>query len=250
MELAALLGVAKAVMLAQTDVEIVYEPGVEMTLVTTKRLVWEGSPPAENVKSIPNEGRLAELVKAQPFRTYAERPPKPSDITNLMFIATAEELQETFKAAGWHPAAAMSTESVIETVRAIAEVRGYKEAPMSTLLLDGRKADFDFQKQLNTFAMRHHLRIWRRPETFEGKPVWVAAATHDIGIDFSEESRTFIHKIDSRIDRERAKVFADLVFTGKVKAVGLVARPDVPKRTENATGDKVETDGSMAVLMW
>ena len=29
---------------------------------------------------------------------------------------------------------------------------------------------------------------------------WVCAATHDIGIEFSEENRTFIHKIDPRID--------------------------------------------------
>ena len=85
---------------------------------------------------------------------------------------------------------------------------------MSMLLLDGRRSDFDFQKQNNTFAKRHHLRIWRRQDSFQERPVWVCSSTHDIGIEFSQENRTFIHVIDSQIDRERAKVVSDLLFAG------------------------------------
>ncbi len=84
---------------------------------------------------------------------------------------------------------------------------------------------------------------------FDGKPVWVCAATHDIGIDFSPEKRTFIHKIDSEVDHERAKVVADLLLTGHVKALSLVARPKAPRESSNATGDKLITDGAMAVLV-
>jgi hypothetical protein len=79
-------------------------------------------------------------------------------------------------------------------------------------------------------------------------PVWVAAATHDTGIEFSQQDLTFIHTIDPLIDRERAKIVADLLLTGRVSALALVPRPDVPKATKNATGDRVETDGRMAVL--
>jgi len=39
------------------------------------------------------------------------------------------------------------------------------------------------------------------------------------------------------------------MFADKVKAVGLVERPKVPTAGENATGDKIETDGKMAVLL-
>jgi hypothetical protein len=134
-------------------------------------------------------------------------------------------------------------------VRAVAEARGYKEAPMSVLLLEGNRPDLVFQKQNNTFAMRHHLRIWRRPGTFQGRTIWVCAATHDTGIEFSPEKRNFIHKIDSEIDRERAKVVSDLVFSGHVKALSLVERPKAPQHSQNATGDKLETDGRMAVLV-
>ena len=142
-----------------------------------------------------------------------------------------------------------NTESILETVRAIAEVRGYKEAPMSILLLDGKRSDFDFQKQNNTFAKRHHLRIWRRPATFMDKPVWVSSSTHDIGIEFSQENRTFIHAIDPQIDRERAKVVSDLLFTGKVRVTRACRAAAVPKKSRNATGDAIETDGRMAVLV-
>ncbi len=68
---------------------------------------------------------------------------------------------------------------------------------MSVLLLEGQPPDLAYQKGNNTFAQRHHLRIFRRPGTFDGKPVWVCSSTHDIGIDYSERDRTFIHKIDS-----------------------------------------------------
>jgi hypothetical protein len=166
-----------------------------------------------------------------------------------MFLGSEEQLRTAFQAAGWATAAQLHAASGLETFRAMAELRGYKEAPVSTLLLEGKKPDLVFQKANNTFAMRHHLRIWRRPDSFEGRPVWVCAATQDLGIEFSPENRTFIHKIDPQIDRERAKVVNDLVFTGHVTGLALVERPKAPTSSQNATGDQVETDGKMAVVL-
>ena len=82
-----------------------------------------------------------------------------------------------------------------------------------------------------------------------GKPVWVCAATHDTGIDFSEENHTFIHKIDPQIDRERAKVVNDLLLTGMVESLAVVDRPKVPTKSRNATGDELITDGRQAVVI-
>jgi len=130
----------------------------------------------------------------------------------------------------------------------MAEMRGYQEAPVSVLLLDGRPPDLVFEKMNDTFAARHHLRIWKRPGTFGGNPIWVCAATHDTGISFSDETRTFIHKIEPRIDVERAKVVNDLMLTGLVRGLSLVERSDLPQELYNATGDAPKTDGGMAVL--
>lgn len=251
--LADVLQAAKGMVLKTAEGEIVYEPGVEMTLTLTQPLQVkpagdEGA--AAKLAPVRDEPALIEAVTAQPFRTFAENPPQPSDIINLMFIGSQQQLESAFTAAGWSTAAAMSAESKLETFRAIAEMRGYKEAPVSTLFLEGRPPDLVFQKQNNTFALRHHLRVWRRPGSFDGKPIWVCAATHDVGIDFSQENRTFIHRIDPQVDRERAKIVNDLLLTGQVKSLGLVERPEVPTHARNATGDEIETDGRMAVVVF
>jgi hypothetical protein len=246
--LADVLGAIKETVVKPTDPNIDYEPGVEMTVELTKPLDWTGSAGNFNVKDIEPADDLSLLVNAQPFRTIAENPPRPSDMTNLMFLGSQQEIANAFQKAGWSTAAQLNSKSKLETFRAMAEQRGYQEAPVSTLLLEGRPPDLVFQKQNNTFAARHHLRIWRRPGPFHGQEVWVCSATHDIGIDFSEADHTFIHKVDTQIDRERAKVVTDLLFTGTVQGLSLVERPDVPTHLFNATGDALETDGKMAVI--
>lgn len=241
-----------AVGVKEANPEIVYEPGAELTLKLTRALEIKKPSEGDAAKLQPfaSESDVIDMVAAQPFRTFAASPPKPSDIANLLFVGTQDKIEKAFSAAGWSTAAALNGQSKLETARAIIEERGYKEAPVSTLLLDGNPPDLVFQKQNNTFSQRHHLRIWRRPGDFDGQPIWVCAATHDIGIDFSERDRTFIHKIDPDIDKERAKVVSDLLFTHTVKSLELVDRPQVPKHAENATGDNLETDGEMAVLLF
>ncbi len=246
--LADLLGTVKQSVVKEADPNIDYEPGVEMTIEVSKPLQWTGDASAPNVSSIEPQATLSRIVLRQPFRTTAERPPTPSDMTNIMFIGTQAEIENAFAAAGWSSAEQLSAKSKLETFRAMTEMRGYKEGPMSTLILDGHPPDLVFQKTNNTYNARHHLRIWHRPGTFKGKEIWVCAATHDIGIDFSEQNHTFIHKVDTQIDHERAKVVNDLLFTGLVRGLSLVERPDVPTHLFNATGDALETDGRMAVI--
>jgi hypothetical protein len=243
-----LLGTIKQAVLKPTDANIDYEPGVEMTIELTKPLTWTGDARGPNVRAVEPQNELASLVNEQPFRTRAAKPPKESDVTNIMFLGSRQELESAFQAAGWSTAEQLNAKSKLETFRAMTEQRGYKEAPVSVLFLDGRPPDLVFQKQNDTFNSRHHLRIWHRPEQFHGKDVWVCSATHDTGIDFSEESRTFVHTVDGQIDHERAKVVNDLLFTGLVHAISLVGRPAVPASLVNATGDKIETDGRMVVV--
>jgi hypothetical protein len=249
---AGLLSTVKNAVLKEPESDITYDAGVDMTLKLTAPLTLKGPSgpgPAAKLTAIADENTLSALVNNQPFQTWAQKPSKPSDITNIMLVGTAEQVQQAFAAAGWSNAAGLSTQAKLETFKAIAEQRGYKEAPVSVLLLENKPPDLVFEKLTNTFAQRHHLRVWQRPETFQGLPVWVVAATHDAGIDFSQENRTFIHKIDPQIDRERAKVVNDLIFGGHVRSVAIVDRPAVPERGQNATGDNIETDAKMAVLV-
>ena len=251
--LASILQQAKETLKIQdVNANVDYEPGVELNLKLTEALDWKGATtgPESAVTAFPNENALIALVTAQPFRTVAARPPRPSDLTNLMFIGTEEQLRAAFTKAGWSEAAQLNAQSKMETARAVIEDRGYKEGPMSVLLLNGDPPAMAWQKGNNTFAQRHHLRIFRWPEAFNGQQVWVCSSTHDTGIEFSDKDRTFIHKVDTEIDRERAKVVTDLLFTGLVKSVALVDRPGVPTTVQNATGDTLNTDGRMAVVLF
>ena len=159
------------------------------------------------------------------------------------------DVEAAFQKAGWSRAAALNEHSKLETVRAVMEERGYKEGPVSLLTIDGRPPDIVFEKANNTFAARHHTRIWRRPGTYDGLPIWLLTATHDTAIAYSDEDHTFIHKIDSHIDAERSKVVNDLLDTGFVRSLALIDRGQLPLDPMNATGDRLITDGRIAVVL-
>jgi len=228
--------------------EIGYEPGVEMRLsvLAPAKLATIRGEPWPSLSPAP---QLIDLVAEQPVQTVAANK-IPSDLTNLMLIGSSEKISAAFHAAGWDDPEKLSLRSGLKTFMAVAESKGYKSGPVSLLLLDGQPPDLVFQKQNDTFAKRHHIRIWKRPQNYQGQEVWLAAATHDIGIAIHREGTLWIHRIDPRIDRERAKVLNDLFFTGMVNGHVLVDRPAAPRTTMNATGDRVETDGKMEVLVF
>jgi hypothetical protein len=119
---------------------------------------------------------------------------------------------------------------------------------MRTLLLDGAEPDMNRQKTLNTFTKRHHLRMWKRPEQWHGRPVWASAATRDIGITFSLRQFEFTHRIQSDVDIERDKVVSDLVFTGCVDSVTYVRRTDLAPALGREGRRGVTTDARVAVV--
>jgi LssY C-terminus len=163
-------------------------------------------------------------------------------------VGSAGSVTRAFQAAGWTTSDGKATGSILRTYFSIILRNGYKKAPMATMVLDGSRSDIELQKSLNTFAKRHHLRIWRRPQEAYGESVWVAAATEDIGIKFSMQARNFTHVIDANVDAERTKVVDDLLYTGCVSQAGLIERNSLPSDLENGTGTKLQTDGRVAVL--
>jgi opacity protein-like surface antigen len=192
---------------------------------------------------------LAEMVHKLPFRTFTSGAKElPSDLTNLAFIGSADALTRAFAASGWVIVDSLNAQTTYGTIRSVAENQGYRRAPMSILVLDGKDPNYSYAKTLNTFSKRHHLRIWTTQQTWNGQQVWTSSSTHDIGIGFSRKDKTFIHLIDSNIDNERAKVVNDLIYTGCVSGVQLVTRLWLPKDAKNGTGEELTTDGRIAVL--
>lgn len=227
--------------------EIHYKEGVEMVLRVAVPEKLATKAPQKGWKEIPATADLVELVQRQPVRVKTPSG-EDSDIVNLMFVGAQEDLETGFRMAGWVEARSLGVKSGLVTALQALRKSGYSEAPFSLLQLEGKDPDYEYQKDLNTVAKRHHLRIFRREETWRGHTVWVASATHDIGIGVGRKGTQWYHLIDPEIDRERQKIADDLLFTGVASGYSLVDRPGAPTRAGNATGDELRTDGRMMVL--
>jgi hypothetical protein len=169
-------------------------------------------------------------------------------VTNLMFLGNEQQLIAAFGEAGWIGADTLNVRSALKAAHTTLRQTGYSDAPVSTLLLEGRPPDLVLQKSLNTFAKRHHIRLWKMSERYKGQEVWVGAATHDIATMSSRAATKWTHRIDPHIDRERDWVMTDLLFIGTAIGYVDVDRPRAPKRTTNATGDNILTDSKMSVI--
>jgi hypothetical protein len=104
------------------------------------------------------------------------------------------------------------------------------------------------EKSLNDVSKRHHIRLWKQEGEWKGQDVWIGAATHDVDFGYLRPGRPFAHKIAPDVDRERDKVAYDLAFTGCANTLDWAARTNVPRVTENGTGDAMTTDTRLAVV--
>lgn len=232
--------------------EIYYPAGVELTLTLTKAVHADAplrSPEKLNPQLTYDEREeLADVVAGMPDRTHAPRSGRLSDLTNVLFIGSHDQLVTAFAAAGWTQADPASLRGRINWIRAVAERRGDDVAPMSALLVNGAEPAMSWQKGLNDVSKRHHIRMWRQAAMWHGQEIWIGAATRDIDFAYLRPGRTLTHKIEENVDQERDKVAYDLAFTTCGNILDWADRPDTPRSARNATGDPILTDGHMVVI--
>lgn len=230
------------------DTSIELPAGTDFTLTLDQPLVLQQvfAPAASDQLTSAAGEAIARLLEDAPQRAEG-KDGKPGDPLNLVIVGTQEQIRQAFEKAGWAEAEKLTGKSLFETMRAVMANKGYGSAPVSQLYLFGRAEDLAFQKMLNTFAKRHHLRIWKSPvQTSDGRDVWLSAATHDTGWDI--RPGVVSHAIDPEIDRERDKVAADLIATGLVASARPVARPNPLAEGLTATGATWKTDGRLFAL--
>ena len=239
---------AKERALGKSDTSIDYPAGTDLVLVLDKPLALEATASAVDAPSV--SAAISDAVKgllAEAPQRAAGKDGRPGDPLNLVVVGNAKAIREAFKAAGWSEAEKMTPNSVWETIRAVANQRGYGAAPVSQLYLFGRPEDLAFEKMLNTFLKRHHLRLWRSPVTTpDGREIWLGAATHDTGLDI--RPGVVSHAIDPSLDAEREKVGSDLLVSGHVLAELLTTRPNPLSEGLTATGAPWKTDGRLLLL--
>lgn len=241
----------KATIVQVPEPEIYLPTGTELTLTLTAplRTVAQGSGLDEpRGLDLDESEHLSAIVDALPVRTSAAITERPSDMVNVVFVGSKEQVASAFTAAGWSEAQPKTTHSEFASAWAVVRNTPYPRAPMSSLLLNDAPADMAWQKSFDDLAKRHHIRVWERPETVDGEQVWAASATRDIDYAYFRKGRAMTHEVARMVDREREKVADDLAFTGCADAVDWVDRPGAPHLVTNATGDLMETDGRVLVV--
>jgi hypothetical protein len=185
----------------------------------------------------------------------AELPEKnaPADIIGIAAIGSLTQLHAAFAAAGWTRAVPMTLRNDFVTFVKAAKGEGYDAQAVSELVLDGRPPDEVYEKVNDTFVKRHHFRVWRWPEGAaqnDSSALWLIAATHDTGVMFSSQRRSFTHIVDPRIDLERDKILSDLVAANQVAAMSYASRAaPAGGATVNGGRSPVVTDWRMAVVV-
>ena len=239
----------KSLLVELPEPEIYYPAGTELKIGLTRQLTFaaECDPDPETEAGDDLDG-LRTLIASMPVRTQDPNNKRPSDLTNLLLIGSREDITTAFRAAGWSEAGPASMRNRIECIRAAAEIHGFHGAPMTNLLLDGSEADMSWQKSLNDVSKRHHIRIWKQPDTWNGQELWMAAATRDVDFAYLRPGKTFTHEIDPKVDNERDKVANDLEFTTCARPVVWAERQGTPRFTHNGTGDPIATDTRLAVM--
>jgi hypothetical protein len=234
--------------LGKVDTSIDYPVGADVVLTLDQPLSVDfTSPSAAATQISPALADVVQKLLADAPQRAQNKEKKPGDPLNLVIVGSSEQILNAFKQAGWSEAKKLGTKSATGTLRAMATDEGYGQAPVSQLYLYGRAEDLAFEKMLNTFLKRHHLRLWRAAvTTAEGREIWLGASTHDIGLDV--HPGVVSHAIDPELDAERAKVGADLMAGGLVAAEQLVTRANPLSEGKTATGGDWRTDGRLLVI--
>ncbi len=230
--------------------EIYFPAGTDIHVKLTASISSVPLPLMQNAASMTEATESPEadaLTESTPIRSTTPSQ-VDADIVNLAFVGSRQQLESAFHEAGWDSSDTFNKHSFMRNFYAFLNNSGYAQAPMRPFLLDGKPADMSWQKSLNSYARRDHLRIWEWSTAPDSRTLWLSSSTHDSSAALSIKHREFVHHIAPDIDEERGNVIRDLTVAGCVQSVHMVPRSSVPNFTQNATGDLVRTDGALAVV--
>jgi LssY C-terminus len=173
------------------------------------------------------------------------------DAVNFLIIGPEEKLKEAYRNAGWVLVDKSPREAILRGLLATLSKQAYVQMPMSELMMFGRTQDFGFAhaEPVQVVSTRHHLRIWKSPYQIAGQPLWVGAATHDIGFEKDKRNNGVTHKIDPEIDGERDYLGQTLSETGIVAKMDNITPPNPIREEHTATGGTFRTDGRILVML-
>lgn len=193
--------------------------------------------------------KLKEIIDKLPRRVNDEFHHE-GDMVNFVIIGSKSDLQSALQAANWFVADTNNADAVAKAVMMTYHKQDYLQMPMSILYLFGRPQDFGYEQAepYSVVASRHHFRIWKADEEFNGQQVWVGAGTHDIGFEKDQRNGKVTHKIDPAVDGERDHIAESLEKAGKIKSLSYYLPADPVQEAKNATGGGYHSDGRVVVI--
>lgn len=175
------------------------------------------------------------------------------DPINLALLGEEAQVHDAMTRAGWTRADDLGLATGWRIVSSTLLRRSYLEAPVSPLLLFGRKQDFAYQQEVNgTPGKRHHVRFWRCPPDWllPGgiRADWLAAGTYDRAVGFSLFTLQVTHKIDARTDVERDHIVATVKAADRKVRVSVIEDFSTGYHSRNGGGDAIVTDGDLPIV--
>lgn len=198
--------------------------------------------------------KLPEGIWDKVPRRVSDQSGNQGDMVNFMIIGPEQGMQKAFTDAGWVLVDKTKQEAALHALLSTYSKKAYTEMPMSELYLFGRPQDFGYAhaEPVQVVESRHHLRLWKAPFEIDGQPVWVGAATHDIGFEHDNRSNkpsAITHKIDPNIDAERDYIGDTVNATGDLANITRITPPDpLSGTTKTATGGEFHSDGQVLVM--
>jgi len=169
------------------------------------------------------------------------------DMVNLVFIAQENDLQAAFKRAGWVKTDAWK---LVMAWHLLTQRTHDATLPMARFYMYGRVQDYSYAlpEPGAIMSRRHHLRIWKTDDTVDGTPIWAAAATHDVAIEFGKRGRLINHTIDPNVDTERDFIGTNLTDTALIHHEEYLPGVDPVFQSQTSSGAGYYSDGRILLL--
>ena len=230
--------------------EIYLPPGTDLGLRLTAPLelpteILEAQQQSSTRREARVDNELREKLLSVPQRTVTHSG-KVSDVVNLAFVGSQQQIEMAFQAAGWTYGDTLSARSVLREMRAMSSRSNYAHLPISGQWLAGKAPDLRLQKSFDSYEKREHIRLWNEDSLEKG--LWVGSVIRETSASWSIRTGRFIHHVDPDLPAEREKVVRDLTLTGCVADMAHLQRPRVPEEGKNANGDELRSDGEVAVI--
>lgn len=176
------------------------------------------------------------------------------DPVNLALRGNEAQIHHAMKAAGWTMADTITAASTWRIIVSTLTRRSYPEAPVSPLLLFGRKQDFAYQQEVDGDpGQRHHVRFWKCPKGWllpgGHQADWLAAGTYDKSVGLSMFTLQITHKIDENTDIERDYIVRTVSEADASVRMENIEDFSTGYHSRNGGGDSIITDGDLPVLL-